>query len=205
MKSKDPFPPRRAAIYARVSTADQDADRQVRDLRAFAKRAGFKVAMVAIETASGAKTERRERAKVLAAAQAREIEAVLVTEASRWSRSTADLLSTLQDLAAWNVSLVAERGLTFDLSSAQGKMIATIVAAFAEFERDLIRERVKSGMASARAKGKRIGRPKGNRAVEKNAAKIRRYRKDGLSIRQIARAVGQSTSTVQTVLKQSGR
>lgn len=200
MKSKTPFRPRRAALYARVSTASQDAARQVRDLKAFAKRAGFEIAAVHIETGSGAKTDRIERRKVLALAQAREIDAVLVTEASRWSRSTADLLATLQDLAAWHVSLIAERGLTFDLSTAQGKMIATVAAAFAEFERDLIRERVKSGMDAARAKGKRIGRPPGARAVTKHAAKIRRYRREGLSIRKIARAVGQSTATVQAVL-----
>jgi putative DNA-invertase from lambdoid prophage Rac len=78
----------RAALYCRVSTADQSCDRQEHDLRAFAKRSGFEIVGVYKEKASGAKTDRIERKKVMALAQAREIEAILVTELSRWGRST---------------------------------------------------------------------------------------------------------------------
>ncbi len=133
-----------AALYCRVSTADQTCSRQEQDLRAFAKKAGYKVVGVWKETASGAKDERAERKKVLALAQARKIDMVLVTELTRWGRSMLDLFHTLQDLQAWGVSLVAQTGLQFDLRSAQGKLIASLMAALAEFERDLLRERVRS-------------------------------------------------------------
>ena len=78
------------------------------------------------ETASGVKDERTERKKVLALAQARDIDVILVTELTRWGRSMLDLFHTLQDLQAWNVSLVAQTGLQFDLRSAQGKLIASL-------------------------------------------------------------------------------
>jgi hypothetical protein len=87
---------------------------------------------------------RTERKKSLALAQAREIDVILVTELTRWGRSMLDLFHTLQDLQSWDVSLVAQTGLQFDLrSSAQGKLIASLMAALAEFERDLLRERVR--------------------------------------------------------------
>src|SRR5262245_52494152 len=86
------------AIYCRVSTDDQSCERQERDLRAFAERAGHHVVGVFMEKASGARNDRIERKKVMALAQAREIDAVLVTELSRWGRSTQDLVQTLDDL-----------------------------------------------------------------------------------------------------------
>jgi len=156
----------RAALYCRVSTADQSCDRQERDLRAFAKRSGFEIVGVYKEKASGAKTDRIERKKVMALAQAREIDAILVTELSRWGRSTIDLVQTLQSLQAWDVSVLAVSGLQFDLSTPHGKMIASVMAALAEFERDLIRECIKSGIAAAKARGKRLGRQPGPQGDE---------------------------------------
>jgi hypothetical protein len=117
-----------AALYCRVSTVDQTCARQERDLRAFAKKAGYKIVGVWKETASGSKDERAERKKVLALAQARKIDVILVTELTRWGRSMLDLFHTLQDLQAWDVSLVAQTGLQFDLRSAQGKLIASLMA-----------------------------------------------------------------------------
>src|ERR1019366_6131664 len=84
------------------------------DLHAFANKAGYKIVGVWKETASGAKDERAERKKVLALAQARKIDVILVTELTRWGRSVLDLFRTLQDLQAWEVSLVAQTGLQFD-------------------------------------------------------------------------------------------
>ena len=125
----------RAALYCRVSTADQSCERQERDLRAFAKRGGFEIVAIHEENASGAKIDRIERRKVMALAQAREVDAILVTELSRWGRSTIDLVQTLQSLQAWNVSVLAISGLQFDLSTPHGRMIASVMAALAEFER----------------------------------------------------------------------
>jgi predicted site-specific integrase-resolvase len=93
----------RAALYCRVSTADQSCARQERDLTAFADRAGYEVVGVFKETGSGVRLDRAERRKVLALAQARQIDAVLVTELSRWGRSTTDLLATLTELGARRV------------------------------------------------------------------------------------------------------
>jgi Resolvase, N terminal domain len=106
--------------------ADQTCARQERDLRAFAKKTGYKVAGVWKETGSGTKDERAERKKVLALAQARNIDTILVTELTRWGRSMLDLFHTLQDLQAWGASLVAQTGLQFDLRTAQGKLIASL-------------------------------------------------------------------------------
>ncbi len=146
------------AIYCRVSTDDQSCERQERDLRAFAKRADHEIVAVFRETASGAKNDRAERKKVMALAQARKIDAILVTELSRWGRSTQDLVQTLDDLHSWKVSVLAQTGLSFDLSTASGKLMRTIMAGLAEFERDLIRERVKSGLSAAKARGIVLGR-----------------------------------------------
>jgi DNA invertase Pin-like site-specific DNA recombinase len=190
----------RAIIYCRVSTTDQDCDRQERDLREFADRAGYEIVEVVRETASGAKDDRAKRKKVMAAAQARKISAVLVTEASRWSRSTIDLLGTLQDLNAWGISLVTLSGISLDLNMPQGKLMATILSAIAEFERDLIRERVKSGIAAARAKGRKFGRP---RVSESAIALIRELRAQGKSYSQIAAASGISRTKVSELCRQN--
>ena len=101
--------------------------------------------------------------EVLALAQAREIDVILVTELTRWGRSMLDLFHTLQDLQAFGVSLVAQTGLQFDLRSAQGKLIASLMAALAEFERDLLRERVRAGIAAAQKRGVVFGRRPGQR------------------------------------------
>ena len=153
----------RAALYCRVSTADQSCARQQRDLAAFAARAGYEVVGVFKEIGSGAKLDRTERRNVMALAQRREIDAVMVTELSRWGRSTLDLLHTLKQLETWRVSVIAMNGLAFDLATPHGRMLATIIAGIAEFERELIQERVRSGLAAAKARGKRLGRQPGQR------------------------------------------
>ena len=116
----------RAALYCRVSAADQSCDRQERDLLAFAERAGYDVVAVFKESASGSKDDRIKRGKVLTLVRARKIGVVLVTELTRWGRSTTNLLSTLQELEACGVSVITQTGLQFDLRSPQGKLFADI-------------------------------------------------------------------------------
>jgi len=192
----------RAAIYARVSTTDQSCARQLSDLEAFALRAEYEVVGVFKETASGMKANRTERNRVMALAQAREIDAVLVTELSRWGRSTQDLLSNLSRLANWNVSVVAMSGMTFELNTPHGHMMATILAGISQFERDLISERVKSGLAAAKAKGRRLGRRPGYRPKsDRLAPKVLAFVESGRSYRWIAREVGISKNTVAEIVK----
>jgi putative DNA-invertase from lambdoid prophage Rac len=189
------------AIYCRVSTDDQSCERQERDLRAFAKRAGHEIVAVFKETASGAKNDRAERKRVMALAQDRKIEAILVTELSRWGRSTQDLVQTLDDLHGWKVSVLAQTGLSFDLSTASGKLMRTIMAGLAEFERDLIRERVKSGLAAAQSRGVVLGRQVGQRLSDKKAKRVLQLHADGLSYRLIGRNVGLSKNTVMDIVR----
>jgi putative DNA-invertase from lambdoid prophage Rac len=191
------------AIYCRVSTDDQSCARQERDLRAFAKRAGHQIVGIFKETASGARNDRVERQKVMALARAREIDAILVTELSRWGRSTQDLVQTLDDLHSWKVSVLAQTGLSFDLSTASGKLMRTIMAGLAEFERDLIRERVKSGLEAARSRGVILGRRIGHRPSDKKAKKVLAMHRDGLSYRLIGRNVGLSKNTVMEIVRRS--
>ena len=196
--------PSRAALYCRVSTADQSCARQERDLAAFAERAGYEVIGIYKETASGVKLDRVERHKVLALAQRREIDAVLVTELSRWGRSTADLLATLKELEARRVSLVALNGMAFDLTTPHGRMMATLLAGIAEFERELIQERIRSGIAAAKARGKRLGRQPGQRPKsDRLAPKVLALVAGGRSYRLVGREVGLSKNTVAEIVKRS--
>ena len=196
----------RAAIYARVSTVDQSCERQLRDLAAFAERGGFEVVATFSETASGAKDSRRERRRVMELAQARRIDAVLVTELSRWGRSTQNLLDTLYEFAGWNVSVVAMSGMTFELGTPHGRMMATMLAGVAQFERDLISERVKSGLAAARARGRKLGRQPGQRPKsDRLAPRVLRLVGEGRCYRWIARDVGISKNTVGDIVKQPGQ
>jgi len=193
-----------AAIYCRVSTADQSCERQARDLRAFAKRGGYQVVKVFKETGSGTKLDRAERKKILALAQAREIDCVLVTELSRWGRSTIDLLGTLRELESWKVSVIAMSGMTFDISTPHGRMMATFLSGIAEFERDLISERVKSGLAAAKARGRKLGRQTGQRPKsDRLAPKVIALIEEGRSYRWIARDLGISKNTVMDIVKRS--
>jgi len=187
-----------------VSTTDQSCARQERDLVAFAQRAGYAVVGTYKETASGVKLDRAERKRVLALAQRHEIDAVLVTELSRWGRSTTDLLATLKELEARRVSLVALNGMAFDLSTPHGRMMATVLAGLAEFERELIQERIRSGLAAAKARGQKLGRQPGQRPKsDRLAPRVLALVAQGRSYRLIGREVGLSKNTVAGIVKRA--
>jgi len=150
------------------------------------------------------KLDRAKRKHVLALAQRHEIDAVLVTELSRWGRSTTDLLATLKELEARRVSLVALNGMAFDLSTPHGRMMATVLAGLAEFERELIQERIRSGLAAAKARGKKLGRQPGQRPKsDRLAPKVLALVAQGRSYRLIGREVGLSKNTVAGIVKRA--
>jgi DNA invertase Pin-like site-specific DNA recombinase len=192
----------KAAIYARVSTSDQSCDRQIAELTAFAQRGDYDVVSIFKETASGTSANRSARNRLIDLAQARKVDAILVTELSRWGRSTQDLLDTMNKLAGWKVSVVAMSGMTFELETPHGRMMATMLAGIAQFERDLLSERVKSGLAAARARGKKLGRQPGQRPKsDKLAPKVIQAVTDGRSYRWIARDLGINKNTVLEIMK----
>ena len=175
----------KVAIYCRVSTTDQSCERQEQDLLQYAKKAGYEVVGVWRETASGTKKNRVERKQVMSLAQARKIDGVLVTELTRWE-----------------VSVIAAGGLQFDLTTPQGKLIASVMASLAEFEQDLVRERVRSGLAAAKKKGKRLGRKPGQRIKsERLAPKVLQMVSEGYSYRKIAKELNLSKTTVNDIVK----
>ena len=192
----------RVAIYCRVSTTDQSCERQERDLLEYAAVCGFEVIGVWLETVSGTKHDRTERSKVMALAQSHSIDAILVTEMTRWGRSTIDLIETLQELHSWHVSLIAQTGLQFDLNTPQGRLIAHLMASLAEFERDLLRERVRSGVAAAKARGQKFGRQPGQRIkADKLGSKVLQMVSEGYSYRKIAEILNLSKTTVNDIVK----
>ena len=192
----------KVAIYCRVSTSDQSCERQEREILEYAHLAGYQVIGIWKDTAAGTKQNRVERQKVLAMAQARKIDAILVTEMTRWGRSTIDLMQTLQELHAWGVSLIATTGIQFDLNTSQGRLIGNLMAILAEFERDLVRERVRSGIAAAKARGQKLGRQPGQRVkADRLTPKVLQMVEQGNSYRQIAGALHLSKTTVNEIVK----
>ncbi|MFT4184426.1 MAG: recombinase family protein, partial [Rhizobium sp.] len=121
-----------------------------------------------------------------------------------WGRSTVDLLNTLRELESWKVSVIAMNGMAFDLSSPHGRMLATFLSGISEFERDLISERVKSGLAAAKARGRKLGRQAGERPKsDRLAPKVLALIAEGRSYRWIARDLGISKNTVANVVQRS--
>ena len=142
----------------------------------------------------------------MALVQRHEIDVVLVTELSRWGRSTTDLLATLKELETRRVSLVALNGMAFDLTTPDGRMMATLLAGIAEFERELIQECIRSGIATAQARGKRLGRQPGQRPKsDRLAPKVLALIAQGRSYRLIGREVGLSKNTVADIVKRDRR
>ena len=187
----------RAALYARVSTHDQQTlSMQVKAMQEYAQNRGWKVEKEVEETSSGAK-ERKKREEILQAAQRREIDVILVWKLDRWGRSLADLITSLQDLNTLGVSFVSITE-SLDFTTPSGKAMAGMLAVFAEFERDMLRERVKAGIAHARSKGKPHGRPK---TASLKTAEVKELHKKGYNKSQIAKKLGVSRTSVRRALQ----
>lgn len=188
------------AVYARVSTDDQDCSRQVDELTAWAERMGWQVTEVAREHASGSKLNRIERGRLITLARHGLIDAILVSELSRWSRSVSDLISTLDQLAKWHCSIRALNGLDMDITTASGRLMLTIIGGMAEFERSLISERTRSGLAATKRRGTILGRKRGNHPTDRFRSAVVALRASGDSLREIARKMNLSVSTICRLL-----
>jgi DNA invertase Pin-like site-specific DNA recombinase len=193
----------RVAIYARVSTTNhgQDAGLQTRDQHQFAEARGWQVFDDYIdEGVSGSKDSRPELNRLMADARRRKFDLVLVWKLDRFGRSLRHLVNALAEFESLGIAFVSLSD-NLDLSTASGRLMFNIIGSMAEFERELIRERVKAGMKNAKAKGARIGRPR----VTVDASQIARLRDGGASLREIAARLGVSLGTVAACSKRLPR
>jgi putative DNA-invertase from lambdoid prophage Rac len=186
----------RVGLYARVSTHDQQTlPLQMRAMREYAAKRGWAIAVQIKEVGSGA-AERKLRENLLTAARRREIDVVLVWRLDRWGRSLVDLVVTLKELAELGVSFVSLTE-ALDLTTPTGRAMAGLLSVFAEFEHEILRERIRAGIAEARLKGKRFGRPL---TAAKKAGQIRKLYRAGVSKAEIARRLQIGRTSVRRIL-----
>lgn len=173
----------RAGLYARVSTHDQQTlAMQRRAMREYAARRGWTVAWQVREVNSGA-AKREAREKLIEAACRREVDVVLVWRLDRWGRSVTDLLATPQELEHLGVGFVSLTE-ALDLTTPAGRAMAGLLAIFAEFEGEILRERTRAGLAHARESGKRLRRPA---TAAAHATEVGKLHRAGISKSEIAR------------------
>ena len=192
----------RVAIYARVSTLNhgQDVSLQTRELQQFAAARAWTIAGEYIDAGvSGSKDSRPELNRLMADAHKRRFDVVCVWRFDRFARSVSHLLRALETFKALGIDFVSYSE-QMDTSTPAGKMVFTVLGAVAELERSLIVERVRAGLRNARAKGKRLGRPR----VVVDAARIGRLHSQGRSIREIANELGYSRGLVHKTLSNGG-
>ena len=190
----------KVAIYARVSTNEQTTDNQVRELTEWADRAGHEIVTVYDDNGvSGAKGReyRKEFDKLLKAAVRREFDLVAAWSVDRLGRSLQDLLGFLTELHGAGVDLYLHQQ-ALDTTTPSGRATFQMMGVFAEFERSMIRERVKAGLARTKANGTRLGRPK---TSPKTEAQILKLRSKGMGILKIGKELGIGTSVVQRVVR----
>jgi DNA invertase Pin-like site-specific DNA recombinase len=184
----------KVAIYARVSTANngQDPEMQTRELREYCERRGWQLTGEFVDVGvSGMKEKRTELDRLMAAAHRRQFDAVVVWKFDRFARSVSHLLKALEIFHALGIHFISLSE-AIDTSTPTGKMVFTVLGAVAELERSLIVERVKAGLRNARAKGKRLGRPR--RVL--NTERIAALRAQGLGWKAIAADMGVGVGTI---------
>jgi DNA invertase Pin-like site-specific DNA recombinase len=188
---------RRIALYARVSTPEQTVAPQLDALRAYAAARGLDAAGEYVDHGvSGAKARRPALDRLAADARRRRFDAVACVKLDRLARSVHHLVTLARDFEALGIDLVV-LDQAIDTSTSTGRLLFHILGSIAEFERDLIRERVSAGMKAARRRGARIGRPRALRGVR---GRVEQLRAEGHSLRAIARALGVAPATVSAEL-----
>lgn len=186
----------KVAIYARVSTLDQDVAMQLRDLRAYSESRGFTIHKEYIDQGvSGSKVSRPELDKLMDGARKRKFDVVLVWRFDRFARSSQHLALALDEFRSLGVQFISYNE-NIDTSTPMGAAMFTIISAMAQLERDIIRERVIAGVRTAQAKGTHCGRPR-----ELDPAQAKALRAQGLTIREIAAQLECGRGTVERALK----
>jgi putative DNA-invertase from lambdoid prophage Rac len=186
----------RAGLYARVSTHDQQTlGMQVEAMLAYINDRGWKAVKQFKDVGSGAR-ERCGRDALLKAAQRREVDVIVVWRLDRWGRSLPDLVMTLRELTELGIGFVSLTE-ALDLTTPTGRAMAGMVAVFAEFEREILRERVRAGIAQARKEGRPHGRP---RTASLKADDVLRLKAERVSHSEIARRLGIGRTSVRRIL-----
>jgi putative DNA-invertase from lambdoid prophage Rac len=183
--------------YARVSTHDQQTLTLQRDaMAAYAQQRGWSIRVTMSEVGSGSR-ERPQRDQLMRAARRREIEAIVVWRLDRWGRSVVDLVKTLHELHALGVGCISLHE-ALDFTTPTGRAMAGLLAIFAQFEREILRERVKAGIAQARRHGKPQGRPP---SVAHRVPDVQQLAAAGLSQSAIAQRLGISRTSVRRFIR----
>ena len=195
-------PVQHVALYARVSTAaGQNPEMQLRELREYVARRGWKIAAEYVDRGiSGAQERRPELDRLWADCRKRKIDAVVVYRYDRFARSLRQLVNALEEFRALGINFVSLHE-SIDTSTPNGRLVFGIFGSIAEFERELIRERVRSGVAAAKAKGTRLGRPH----VVVDAARIAALRSQGRSWAAIASQMDVGEGTVRRAAQKSAK
>lgn len=185
---------KRVALYARVSTMDkgQDPETQLIQLRAYAQNRNFEIIGEFVDYASGTTEERKQYKLMMDSAKKRKIDVVLVWRYDRFARSTQALVNGLKEFQNLGVDFISYQE-NIDTTTPTGELIFHVMASLAQFESSLISERVKAGMARAKAQGKHIARPALDKSKQK---KIIEMRKEGISMNKISKALGIAYGTV---------
>jgi DNA invertase Pin-like site-specific DNA recombinase len=190
----------KTALYTRVSTNDQSVEMQLMDLRRYCEQRGFDLYKeYCDEGISGTKDRRPALDELMADARKRKFGAVLCWRFDRFARSTKHLIIALEEFRHLRIDFISYQE-NIDTSSPLGKAIFTIVSAIAELERNIIVERVKSGIRRARENGKRLGRPK---RLDLNVEELQKMREQGLSFKKISEKFKSCPATIFQILQKS--
>lgn len=188
----------KVALYARVSTSDQKCEMQLRELKEYCKRRGWRIAGQYVDEGwSGAKASRPQLDALMRDAAEHRFDAVLCWKLDRFGRSVLNLSEALQTLNSQGIRFLAtSQGIDTDSANPTSRLLLHILAAVAEFEREMIRERVKAGVAAAVARGKHVGR----RSAVFDRTKAERLHRAGTPVRRIAAACGIGVATTHRFL-----
>lgn len=189
---------KRVALYARVSTPDkgQDPETQLSQLRDYAQRRNFEIIGEFIDYASGTNQDRIQYKLMMAAAKKRKLDVVLVWRYDRFARSTQALVNAMKEFQSMGIDFISYQE-NIDTTTPTGELIFHVMASLAQFESSLISQRVKAGMARAKAQGKQISRPK---LQISKLNQILELQKTGLSMNQISIRSGVAYGTVYNYL-----